>query len=55
VMFCVAGFRPGRRGPFDRAQDRPFVSAKGSKTRCAEHVQQLEGGSPFDNLMEVKS
>jgi hypothetical protein len=22
---------------------------------CAEHVQQLEGASPFDNLMEVKS
>jgi len=55
VMFCVAGFRPGRRGPFDLAQDRPFVSAKGPKTMCAEHVQQLEGVSPFDNLMEVKS
>jgi len=24
VMFCIAGFRPGRRGP--------FVSAKGPKT-----------------------
>ena len=23
--------------------------------QCAEHVQQLEGASPFDNLMEVKS
>ena len=22
---------------------------------CAEHVRQLEGGSPLDNLMEVKS
>ena len=22
---------------------------------CAEHAQQLEGESPFDNLMEVKS
>jgi hypothetical protein len=22
---------------------------------CAEHVRQLEGGSPFDNQMEVKS
>jgi len=22
---------------------------------CAEHVRQLEGESPFDNLMEVKS
>jgi len=22
---------------------------------CAEHAQQLEGASPFDNLMEVKS
>jgi hypothetical protein len=22
---------------------------------CAEHVRQLEGASPFDNLMEVKS
>ena len=27
VMFCVAGFRPGSRGP--------FVSAKGPKTRLA--------------------
>ena len=27
VMFCVAGFRPGRRGP--------FVSAKGPKTMDA--------------------
>ncbi|WP_447963223.1 hypothetical protein [Nitrospira sp. Ecomares 2.1] len=27
VMFCVAGFRPGRRGP--------FVSAKGPKTNDA--------------------
>jgi len=23
--------------------------------QCAEHVRQLEGESPFDNLMEVKS
>jgi hypothetical protein len=22
---------------------------------CTEHVRQLEGESPFDNLMEVKS
>ena len=22
---------------------------------CAEHVRRLEGESPFDNLMEVKS
>jgi hypothetical protein len=22
---------------------------------CAEHVRQLEGENPFDNLMEVKS
>jgi hypothetical protein len=22
---------------------------------CAEHARQLEGESPFDNLMEVKS
>ena len=22
---------------------------------CAEHVRQLEGESPFDSLMEVKS
>ena len=30
----------------------------GSRTAyflCAEHVRQLEGESPFDNLMEVKS
>ncbi len=26
------GFRPGSRGPFDPAQDRPFVSAKVAKT-----------------------
>ena len=35
VLFGVAGFRPGRRGPFDLAQDRPFVSAKGPKTTDA--------------------
>ncbi len=23
--------------------------------QCAEHARQLEGESPFDNLMEVKS
>jgi hypothetical protein len=47
VGFCIAGVRPGGRAT--------FVSAKVAKTRCAEHVQQLEGASPFDNLMEVKS
>ena len=34
-MFGVAGFRPGRRGSFDLAQDRPFVLAKGPKTSDA--------------------
>ena len=33
--------------------------ARGSKISvalpCTEHVRQLEGESPFDNLMEVKS
>ena len=28
---------------------------KGRNLQCAEHVRQLEGASPSDNLMEVKS
>jgi hypothetical protein len=28
---------------------------RGPLCLCAEHVRQLEGESPFDNLMEVKS
>ena len=28
---------------------------RGHHRPCAEHVRQLEGESPFDNLMEVKS
>ncbi len=42
-----AGFRP-------RAT-RHFCFGKSAQNQCAEHVQQLEGASPFDNLMEVKS
>jgi hypothetical protein len=30
-------------------------AATSALTLCAEHVRQLEGESPFDNLMEVKS
>lgn len=29
MFFCVAGFRPGKRGPFNGAQDMPFLSEKG--------------------------
>ena len=36
ILFCVAGVRPGSRGPFDKAQDRPFVSAKVPKTIDAQ-------------------
>jgi hypothetical protein len=36
-------------------QPRSFCFGKRTQNQCAEHVQQLEGGSPFDNLMEVKS
>ena len=35
---------------------RPAGWAPGAHPfRCAEHVRQLEGESPLDNLMEVKS
>ena len=34
---------------------RHFCFGKRTQHQCAEHVQQLEGASPFDNLMEVKS
>jgi hypothetical protein len=27
----------------------------GAFVMCAEHIRQLGGGSPLDNLMEVKS
>ena len=43
------------------ANQRPYGSARGAVSNdrpyreCAEHVRQLEGESPFDNLMEVKS
>jgi len=33
----------------------PHHIGVGPVCMCAEHVRQLEGGSPFDNLMEVKS
>ena len=36
TLFCVAGVRPGSRGPFGSAQDRPFVSAKVPKTIDAQ-------------------
>ena len=34
----------------------PFAAAAGGGAvlLCAEHVRQLEGASPFHNLMEVK-
>jgi len=35
VMIGIAGFRPGERGSFDLAQDRPFVPAKVAKTMVA--------------------
>ena len=43
-----------------RANERPYGSVRGAISNgrpyreCAEHVRQLEGESPFDNLMEVK-
>ncbi len=33
----------------------PVANAMAAFLLCAEHVRQLEGESPFDNLMEVKS
>jgi hypothetical protein len=36
--------------------DKKAVRVKpGGFFMCAEHVRRLEGESPFDNLMEVKS
>jgi hypothetical protein len=37
-----------------RRQERQLFNCR-SCCWCAEHVRQLEGESPFDNLMEVKS
>jgi hypothetical protein len=42
-----AGFRPGGRGPFDRAQDRPFVSAKGPKTSVPSMFNSLRVQVPL--------
>jgi hypothetical protein len=42
------------------AKVRPHGSVRGAASNrchyreCAEHVRQLEGESPFHNLMEVK-
>ena len=42
------------------ASERSYGSARGATSdgrpyrECAEHVRQLEGESPFHNLMEVK-
>lgn len=47
LIFLEAGFRPGTT--------RSFCFGKSIQNQCAEHGQQLEGASPFDNLMEVKS
>ena len=47
LNFIYAGFRPHATSP--------FCFGKRDQNQCAEHVQQLEGASPFDNLMEVKS
>ena len=47
--------------PYPTANQRPYGSVRGVRgdphpyRECAEHVRQLEGESPFDNLMEVKS
>ncbi len=38
VLFCIAGFRPGRRGP--------FVLAKGPKTIDAQSGLMGSGGTP---------
>ena len=42
-QFCTYGSVRGALGNW-----RPY-------RECAEHVRQLEGESPLDNLMEVKS
>ncbi len=45
---------------FVRVQARTYGSVRGAVSNdrpyreCAEHVRQLEGESPFHNLMEVK-
>jgi hypothetical protein len=33
----------------------PLLKLRAGFCMCAEHVRQLEGESPFGNLMEVKS
>jgi hypothetical protein len=43
VMFCVAGFRPGRRGPFVPAKG-PKTSAAPSGLIGADGRQPEEGG-----------
>ena len=40
---------------FQRAQQFAAGYKVQAYRECAEHVRQLEGESPFDNLMEVKS
>ncbi len=48
---CLAGFRPGRRGSFDLAQDRPFVSAKGPKTMLAVTWPPAPAGASSAGLL----
>jgi hypothetical protein len=38
-----------------RDRQSPSIVSRRAFLLCAEHVRQLEGESPFDNLMEVKS
>ena len=46
-----------RRSPSNRGkpQESKADLSRSAFFLCAEHVRQLEGESPFDNLMEVKS
>jgi hypothetical protein len=38
-----------------KGSEEGLAGGSGGLYWCAEHVRQLEGESPFDNLMEVKS
>ena len=51
----LAGFRPHTTSPLRQDSGQAFCFGESAQNQCAEHVQQLEGASPFDNLMEVKS
>ena len=62
-MYCdltleggIAGLRPGSRGSFGLAQDRPFVSAKGPKTISAQisHIESPWRNGGADQLARLR-